>query len=66
MQRKLREYFEAGVRLVWFVDPRARLATVYTSLEQSTKVDSTGELTGGEVLRGFTIKLAELFADLPE
>src|SRR5205809_4119104 len=31
MQRKLREYFLAGVRLVWMIDPRKRRAEVYTS-----------------------------------
>src|SRR5205807_773671 len=30
MERKLKEYFLAGVRLVWFVEPDARTVTVYT------------------------------------
>ena len=29
MDRKLREYFAAGVRLVWYADPRQRQVTVY-------------------------------------
>lgn len=31
MQRKLHDYFTAGVRLVWYIDPRTRTATVYTA-----------------------------------
>src|SRR5258708_1197455 len=31
MDRKLREYFQAGVRLVWYVDPRKRIAHAYTA-----------------------------------
>src|ERR1043165_345196 len=31
MDRKLREYFLAGVRLVWMIDPRKRTAEVYTA-----------------------------------
>src|SRR5438552_3940416 len=31
MERKLRDYFQAGVRLVWFIDPRTETARVYTT-----------------------------------
>src|SRR6266852_3156637 len=31
MERKLREYFERGVRLVWLVDPKTQTAREYTS-----------------------------------
>jgi Uma2 family endonuclease len=31
MERKLREYFTAGTRLVWIVDPATSTARVYTS-----------------------------------
>jgi len=36
MIRKRREYFEAGVRLAWFVDPETRTVSVYASIEQYT------------------------------
>lgn len=65
MQRKLREYFDAGVRLVWFIDPATRSATAYTAPEQFEKIESAGKLTGGEVLAGFAVPLADLFVDLP-
>ncbi len=62
MQRKLREYFRAGVHLVWFIDPKTRTAAAYTAPEQTIHIPSNGVLDGGEVLRGFHLPLEELFA----
>ncbi len=64
MRRKLQDYFTAGVRLVWYVDPRTRTASVYTSPEQCTVFDENGVLTGGDVLPGFELPLRELFAEI--
>jgi len=63
MKRKLRDYFAAGVRLVWFIDPRARTAKCYVGPEQCQVVDEDGSLSGGEVLPGFQLGLHELFAE---
>jgi Uma2 family endonuclease len=66
MERKLREYFLAGVRLVWMIDPRQRTAAIYTAPDGPTAIlDETQTLDGGNVLPGFTLPLAELFARLP-
>ena len=62
MQRKLRDYFTAGVRLVWYVDPRTQSARAYTAEDQCTEIGPDGSLSGGEVLPGFELPLAELFA----
>ena len=64
MSRKLREYFEAGVRIVWFIDPATRSATVYSSPSQSVTLNSDQNLDGGDVLPGFVLPLAEVFAEL--
>ena len=61
MERKLHDYFEAGVELVWSIDPWTHTAKVYTSPEQVTEVDEDGLLDGGEVLPGFQISLTDLF-----
>jgi len=66
MERKLREYFEAGTVLVWYVDPASRSVTVYTAPDQSTILDADATLTGGDVLPGFTLSLCELFAETGE
>jgi Uma2 family endonuclease len=66
MQRKLREYFLAGVRLVWMIDPAKRQAKVYTTPDApDATLDESQTLDGGDVLPGFLLPLAELFARLP-
>jgi Uma2 family endonuclease len=66
MERKLREYFLAGVRLVWMIDPRRRTAEVFTAPDAPAAIlVETQALDGGNVLPGFTLPLAELFARLP-
>jgi Uma2 family endonuclease len=65
MERKLVEYFDSGVRLVWYIDPRARTAWVYTAHDQSTALNPSQCLDGGTVLPGFTLSLALLFSKLP-
>jgi Uma2 family endonuclease len=61
MERKLREYFDAGTQLVWVFDPRARTVTVYTAPDQFTVLDESQTLDGGAVLPGLVIPLRELF-----
>lgn len=63
MARKLREYFAAGARLVWFIDPRSRTAKSYTAPDESQTIAETGSLSGGEVLPGFSLRLRDLFSE---
>lgn len=65
MERKLKEYFLAGVRLVWIVDPRQRRVTVHTAPDRATVLTEGQTLDGGEVLPGLALPLARLFARLP-
>lgn len=66
MRRKLREYFLAGVRLVWMIDPRRRQASVSTAPDAPAALIDEGQaLDGGDVLPGFRLPLAKLFAQLP-
>jgi Uma2 family endonuclease len=64
MARKRHEYFAAGVRLVWLVDPVTRTVEVYTTPDQPTVLHKGRTLEGGAVLPGFTLSLQELFAEL--
>lgn len=64
MIRKRQDYFAAGVRLVWIVDPVARTVAVYTAPDDVVLLTTTDLLQGGEVLPGFTLPLQELFAEL--
>lgn len=70
MARKRREYFQAGVRVVWEVDPRTRTVSVYKEARAPMRILTEGEtLEGGRFLPGFSLPLRGLFAqidDLPE
>jgi Uma2 family endonuclease len=61
MKRKLREYFDAGVLLVWLIDPKTRTIVVHTSPKTSTKLGEGQTLDGGDVLPGFALPIVELF-----
>lgn len=61
MARKLDDYFGAGVRLVWHLDPKTATAQCYTSPEASVLVKANESLDGGAVLPGFTLCLDKLF-----
>ncbi|MFO0821768.1 MAG: Uma2 family endonuclease [Gemmataceae bacterium] len=64
MERKLKEYFLAGVLLVWLVDPKRRTVRVFTSPDDVTELGVRDTLDGGDVLPGFAVPVARLFADL--
>jgi Uma2 family endonuclease len=63
MARKLREYFKAGVRLVWYIDPSKRTVQVYTAVDRSTLLDESHALDGGDVLPGFSLSIRDWFAE---
>ena len=62
MDRKLRDYFRSDVRLVWYIEPKSHTARAYTGEHEWTDIGADGSLSGGEVLPGFTLPLAQLFA----
>jgi Uma2 family endonuclease len=64
MQGKREEYFEAGVAVVWMVDPEERRVTVFTSLADSVAYGLADIWDGGAVLPGFSLPLHDLFAEL--
>jgi Uma2 family endonuclease len=62
MHRKLHEYFNYGARLVWYLDPVRQEMRVHTSPSEIRIVTLDDALDGGQVLPGFTLPLAEVFA----
>jgi len=63
MDRKLVDYFTAGVRLVWYVYPVAREVRVYTAPDRFTVLQQDQTLDGGELLPGFRLVLRDFFAE---
>jgi Uma2 family endonuclease len=63
MERKLQDYFAAGVELVWLVDPRLRTVTVYAAPNRKRVIRSHQVLDGGSVLPDSTLPLSKLFAE---
>jgi Uma2 family endonuclease len=66
MDRKRAEYFDAGVRLIWEIDPASRSVSVFTPDGTVNVLDASQTLEGGDVLPGFVLVLSELFAELDE
>jgi Uma2 family endonuclease len=59
--RKVREYFHAGVRLVWIVYPDDRCVHVYEAWNQIRVVRESDTLDGGVALPSFRLPLDRLF-----
>ncbi|MEO0942664.1 MAG: Uma2 family endonuclease [Cyanobacteria bacterium J06642_12] len=62
LQEKMREYVESGVRLGWLIDPQNRMVEIYREGDREVEVlDSPAELSGEDVLPGFSFSTARLF-----
>ncbi len=61
MTRKLRDYFEAGVELVWYVDPSDRTVRVYHSPEAVITLTEADDLDGEQLLPGFRLSIRDWF-----
>ena len=64
VQEKMSRYFAAGARLAWAVNPALRHVLVYRTPEPDRLLRVTDTLDGEDVLPGFRLPLAELFAEL--
>jgi len=62
IEAKVHEYLDAGVRLVWLVNPPTRSVHVYRQGDSSvTLLRASDQLTGEDVLPGFECSVAALF-----
>lgn len=62
IRRKAEMWVEVGVRLVWVVLPTQRTIEVYRLGLPVVTLDETAMLDGGEVVPGFTMPVATIFA----
>lgn len=60
---KVLEYLDAGVALVWVIDPEARTTQVYRGDGTTNLLREDGELSGEDVLPGFRCRLATIFPE---
>src|SRR5204863_8712573 len=58
---KITDYLRSGVVLVWLINPEAREVTVYTRDNGPQVFGEKDTLTGGDILPGLKIKVADLF-----
>ena len=63
MIRKLRDYFEAGVKLAWVADPETKTVYAYRSMTDVREFKETDTLIGDDVLPGFSVSVASLFGE---
>jgi Uma2 family endonuclease len=60
--RKVADYLNSGVELVWLIDPEERTVIIYRRDGGQVLVEEDGELTGEDVLPGLRCRVAELFS----
>jgi Uma2 family endonuclease len=61
LSRKIQDYLDAGVRLIWVIDPPTRTAHVYRSNGKVARLEEKDELSGERILAGFRCRIGELF-----
>ena len=61
VETKIREYFAAGVRLVWVAYPSTRTVHIYRPDGSAAVLDERGTISGEDVLPGLEIPVASIF-----
>lgn len=62
VDEKVTDWLEAGARMVVVVNPRRRIVTVYRSLTQIVVLREQDTLDGADVVVGWTLPTAAIFA----
>ena len=62
VQQKIMDYKDAKVRLIWVISPETRTVLIRRLDGTCAEVGEAGELSGEDVIPGFTCKVADLFA----
>ena len=58
---KTARWLDAGVRLVWNVDPTSRTVSVHSAGQTAQSLGATDVLDGGDVLPGFRLPVSNIF-----
>jgi Uma2 family endonuclease len=59
--KKIEDYFEAGVTVVWVIYPATSKIYVYGSPTRTRILELGDDLDGGEIIPGFSVPLSTLF-----
>jgi Uma2 family endonuclease len=62
VHRKLKQYFQAGVKEVWLIDPEDRTAEIWTGPRLPDHELTLSDALASPLLPGFALPLGELFA----
>lgn len=63
LHEKIEEYLAAGVPLVWVIDPETEIVLIHRKDGSLTKLHKNDELSGEDVVPGFSCKVADLFPE---
>src|SRR5882672_9543139 len=63
IEGKVAEWLGNGAQLVWIVSPKLHTVTIYRSLTEIMVLTENDTLDGGDVVPGFQIAIAEIFAE---
>lgn len=61
IQARIEEYFDAGTRLVWLVEPEKRTVRVCRSAHDVRVLEANDDIDGGDVMPGFRCAVRRLF-----
>jgi Uma2 family endonuclease len=61
VDRKISEYLDVGVRLVWVINPPSQTVHTYRPDGTARRLRATDTLDGADVLPGFQVAVSELF-----
>ena len=61
LQDKMQEYNANGAQLGWLIDPMGKKVYVYRPQAEVECLNNPASISGGELLTGFTLDLAEVW-----
>lgn len=66
IRKKRQKLFASGTKLCWVLNPAKRTVDVYTSVDNPVTLTEADTLTGGDVLPGFELSIADWFREAEE
>ena len=61
MERKVREYFASGTKLIRHMFPETRRIVVFTSPDEQRTDEADDEIDAGDLLPGVRVRVGDLF-----